>query len=133
MKTQPKKTQPGEIHWTELMTRDPVAAQRYFAAIVGWTTKSVSMGEDLPPYFICELQGRPVAGILDISGDENEDLDAGWTTFVHVEDVDRACARTIEMGGHVLRKPVDIAIAGRIAVVTDPTGPVIGLITPLDD
>ncbi|MEM7507702.1 MAG: VOC family protein [Pseudomonadota bacterium] len=126
------KTQPGEIHWCELMTRDPKAAESYFAAVAGWQSRAIAMGEQTSPYLLCEANGHPVAGIMDISDAENDDLDAGWTTFVHVEDVDRVCARTIELGGHVVRKPTDIDLAGRVAVVTDPTGARIGLITPND-
>lgn len=57
-------------------------------------------------------------------------LDPGWTIFLHVEDVDAACAQTIEHGGHVLREPVLVDRTGRIAIVTDPTCTVLGLITP---
>ncbi|MEL6479066.1 MAG: VOC family protein [Pseudomonadota bacterium] len=123
-------TQHGDVHWSELLTRDTGAARRYFTDLCGWRIQDVPMAEDRPPYLLCEAHGRPVAGIMDMNAPEFEGMEPCWTTFLHVEDVDAACARTIELGGHVLREPFGVEMAGRIAIVTDPTGAVVGLITP---
>ena len=126
-------TQHGDIHWSELLTRDTGKARAYFAEIAGWQVNEVPMAPDQPPYLLCEAHGRPVAGIMDMNRPEFEGMPPNWTTFIHIDDVDQACARTIEMGGHVLREPFDVAQAGRIAIISDPTGGVVGLITPNEE
>ncbi|MEM6932621.1 MAG: VOC family protein [Pseudomonadota bacterium] len=123
-------TKHGEIHWSELMTRDTAAAKAYFEKIAGWTVDEMPMGDEEPPYLVCSANGAPVAGIMDMNAPEFDGMQPNWTTFIHVDDVDKACAQTEADGGTIVRPPFDVAMAGRIAVVADPTGGIVALITP---
>ncbi|MEM1277335.1 MAG: VOC family protein [Pseudomonadota bacterium] len=123
-------TQQGDIHWSELMTRDPAGARAYFEEIVGWSVEEVPMGDGEPPYMVCSANGKPVAGIMDINAPDFDGISPHWDTYIHVDDVDAACAKTLEIGGQVIRQPFDVEMAGRIAIVADPTGSVVGLISP---
>jgi hypothetical protein len=49
---------------------------------------------------------------------------------VYVDDVDAAAAKVAGAGGAVLQDCFDVPNVGRIAVVQDPGGAVIGLMTP---
>lgn len=126
-------TKHGDIHWSELLTRDTAKARAYFEEIAGWSIEEAPMGEGEPPYLICSANGEMVAGIMDMNGPEFEGFPSNWTTYIHTDDVDAACAKTTEMGGQVMREPFDVPMAGRIAIVSDPAGGVVGLITPNDD
>lgn len=119
----------GGIHWSELMTRDPDAAQRFFESVVGWTVSAVPMPGGAP-YRLCMVGGQPVAGIFDCTGPEFEGIPANWTTYIAVDDVDAACERTTAGGGRIQRPCFDVPGVGRIAIIADPTGAVVGLITP---
>ena len=55
----------------------------------------------------------------------------GWIGYVAVDDVDASAGRFAAAGGAVHKAPADIPEVGRIAVVADPQGAVIALITPL--
>jgi predicted enzyme related to lactoylglutathione lyase len=61
-------------------------------------------------------------------------LDAGdvateesyWITFIEVDDIDRRYARALELGATEIRGPHDVPNVGRVAVLRDPTGAVVG-------
>ncbi len=119
----------GEIHWTELMTRQPAKAAAFFEQVLGWTVTPMPM-PDGPDYRVCMVGDRPAAGIFDITRPQFEGTGDGWVSYIHVEDVDAACARVEAEGGSVRQAPFDVPEVGRIAMIADPTGVVIGFITP---
>src|SRR6201999_797810 len=53
-----------------------------------------------------------------------------WTGYVFVDDCDAAAAKTTALGGSVMRPPADIPDVGRFAIIADPHGAVIGIMTP---
>jgi len=119
----------GEVHWTELMTRQPDRARSFFAGVLGWTVEAMPM-PDGPDYLVCMAGGKPVAGILDISRPQFEGVPDSWMSYIRVDDLDAACARVEAEGGTVRRPPVEVAGVGRIAVIADPTGVAVGFIHP---
>lgn len=122
-------TQPGEVHWSELMTRDPAAARAFFETVAGWTIEEFPMGEG-PPYSVCMAGGKPVAGILGMAAMDGADMPPQWMTYIHVADVDAACEQAVAAGGKVCKPCFDVPQVGRIAMIQDPTGAEVGIITP---
>ena len=121
----------GAVWWTELMTRDPDGAREYYGKICGWDWDSMPMGATT--YYMGKKDGAPIVGIMDISqGPEFEGVPPTWFSYFAVDDVDEACAATAAAGGKVMRAPWDVPGIGRIAIVEDPTGAAIGLMTPAD-
>ena len=121
----------GTVHWTELMTRDVQAAKRYYQELCGWTFTEVPMGPGNPDYVLGMNGERPVVGIVDL----NESSDDGttepfWMSYLAVDDVDAAVEQTIAAGGTLKREPFEVPETGRIAIVADPTGAILGLMTP---
>ena len=51
-----------------------------------------------------------------------------WTAYVTVDDVDARTARVADAGGTVHAGPMDIPTVGRMAIIQDPTGGIIGII-----
>jgi predicted enzyme related to lactoylglutathione lyase len=51
-------------------------------------------------------------------------------TYLSVGDIDQAEVETSRSGGEIMRPPVKIPGVGKLAVVTDATGAMIGLIEP---
>lgn len=119
----------GLIWWSELMTRDPARARDYYAALTGWTF--TAMPTSGGTYEVANREGRPVAGIMDISGLPGmEAVPAHWFTYIAVADVDAAVAATRAAGGQVIKDVFDVPEVGRIAIITDPTGAALGIMTP---
>ncbi len=121
----------GAVFWTELMTWDVEGAKRFYEKICGWTFTSVPMGPGNPDYVLGMKGERPIVGMIDMN--ESSDDDAAepfWMSYFAVDDVDAAVDETIASGGTLKRKPFEVPGTGRIAIVTDPTGAVFGIMTP---
>jgi len=119
----------GKFFWYELMTSDRPAAQAFYAEVVGWTLSP--FGDPADPYMIVEAGGRGVGGIMTIPQEAcAQGLQPCWVGYVHVGDVDAACAKLTEAGGKVHRPPEAIPTVGRFAVVADPQGAMFNLMQP---
>ncbi|MGE7368496.1 VOC family protein [Neorhizobium sp. NPDC001467] len=124
----------GRFIWTELMTADLEAAGAFYSAVIGWNVKSVAM-PDLPAYFLFEIgEGDDCAGIggmMNFPPELDGKLPPNWSGYVAVDDVDQTCRDYVDHGGRVQRQPEDIPGIGRFAVVADPHGAVLCIMTPL--
>lgn len=119
----------GRVWWSELWTRDPGAARDYYGNLLGWTFAEMPTGDG--PYVVASRNGEMAAGIMDVTGMPGmDDTPPHWFTYLAVDDVDAAVALTKAAGGQVLRDPWDVPGVGRIAIVTDPTGAPVGIMTP---
>ena len=73
---------------------------------------------------------RPVAGLMAKPPEGPASIaPTAWTSYVTVDDVDARTARVAAAGGVVLAGPMDIPTVGRMSIIQDPTGGVIGIIT----
>jgi predicted enzyme related to lactoylglutathione lyase len=89
----------------------------------GWTYREQT--REGRPYLIAELDGKPVAGLLDVH--DLKDADPQWVSFVSVPDVDAVAEQVRAAGGKVLVAPRAVKVGGRAAVVSDPQGAALGL------
>jgi len=120
----------GLVWWSELMTRDVPAAVDYYKSICGWEFDEMSMAEG-GKYHVGKQDGRPVAGIMDMTPMKHLDgVPPHWFTYISVDDVNAATAETKARGGEVMREPFDVPEVGQIAIMKDPGGAAVGLITP---
>ncbi|MGE0419912.1 MAG: VOC family protein [Acetobacteraceae bacterium] len=119
----------GTFYWNELMTPDTEAAKRFFADTIGWTYQGMPMPEGT--YWLAQIDGKPVGGIMAMQGVVPDGTPPHWVSYLAVDDVDARIARLSAAGGTVCRSPFDVPGVGRIAIVADPTGAVMGWITPV--
>jgi predicted enzyme related to lactoylglutathione lyase len=70
------------------------------------------------------LGGHNVAGVAPTAGPEAPPV---WSTYVDVASVDDTLATATAAGGTVIAEAMDVPGAGRLAVLADPEGAVIGL------
>ena len=114
------------------MTRDVEAAKAYYEGICGWVFETMPMGE-MGDYHLGMRDGKPVVGMMDMTPmDHLKDVPEHWFTYLAVDDVDKAVEQTAAAGGRVMRPAWDAPGVGRIAIVSDPTGAALGLITPAE-
>jgi predicted enzyme related to lactoylglutathione lyase len=76
---------------------------------------------------MCSVEGLNVAGIGPLMA---EGQPPAWTTYVNVADATATAASVATAGGTVLAGPMDVMDKGRLALVADPTGAVLGLWQP---
>ena len=123
----------GKVWWNELNTRDVEGAKAYYAATLGWSFDTMPMPETGGDYTVAKMGDQMVGGMFDITGMPGMDeVPPHWFTYFAVDDVDAAAAATEAAGGSIQRPSFDVEGVGRIAIVQDPTGAMLGLMTPSD-
>ena len=128
----------GHVWWTELMRRDIDKAAQFYGEVMGWTAEKVSKTDpDRPPlpgersYTVFRNGDETVCGVFKMDGPEFAGVPDYWFTYLSVADVDKACEHVVATGGRVLRPVYDVPYVGRIAVIEDPDGAVVGIGTPV--
>jgi predicted enzyme related to lactoylglutathione lyase len=54
----------------------------------------------------------------------------GWLPYVATDDVDASLEQATGLGATAVTQPMDIPSVGRMAIIADPTGAVVGLYKP---
>lgn len=115
----------GSINWTELWTSDMKAAQAHYADLLHWVY------EDMPgsggTYKLAKLGDETICGLF-----EWQDAQSNrWFTHFTVDDVDEAVAANVAGGGMTIKPAFDIPTVGRVAIMADVTGTMVGVIAPV--
>jgi predicted enzyme related to lactoylglutathione lyase len=113
----------GTPCWVDLGVCDIGRARAFYGGLFGW---DIPEG---PPeaggYSLCEVDGRPVAGIGPKIGPA--EMPAAWTTYLASDDADETVSKIKAAGGQVVTEPMDVMDVGRMAVAADPGGAVFGV------
>lgn len=118
----------GSIHWSELISSDVEGSKAFFAAQAGWTFDGMDMPDG--KYWVAMSGGAPTAGIMSVDMLGDQSASAHWMTYIAVDDIDSVVAQTEAKGGKVVRPAFDVPGVGRIAMVQDPGGALVGMMTP---
>ena len=117
------------FYWNELITEEVDEAKKFYTAVLGWTLEEMKMPSG-GSYTVAKMNGKPVGGIVNSADVEGgDDMPSHWMSYIHVADVDAAVAKVAKAGGEVLKPCFDVPGVGRIAIVEDPTGAIIGIMT----
>jgi len=119
----------GSFVWNELYTRDVEAAKAFYAATSGWAFEGMPMPHQNRTYWMARADGKPVAGILDMRGIVPDDVPPHWLGYLEVDDINRRVAGIEQHGGSVVRQPFDVPGFGRIAIMVDAAGALMGWVT----
>jgi uncharacterized protein len=118
--------EPGTFCWIELSTTDRDDAKRFYGELFAWGFEE----SEVPGggvYTMARIDGDAVAGI---TAQPEQQRSAGvppnWFSYVAAESADDAAARATELGGVAHAGPFDVGAAGRMAVLGDPTGAMLG-------
>lgn len=111
----------GDFVWYELMTPDAEAAAAFYGAVIGWTC---APGADPGVgYREWRMDGVPVGGLLPLTDDmRSGGAHPAWLGYVHVDDLDARLDRLIAAGATCCVGPRDIPGVGRFALIRDPQG-----------
>ena len=119
--------------WFELNTHQPEKAMSFYAKTLGWEFEST----DLPQggaYWLARHNDQPVGGVFDlgeISQDDEDDdqsIPSHWMTYMQVTDISKAESLARVAGGEVTRPAHFLAGIGKLSVITDSNGALVGLI-----
>jgi uncharacterized protein len=118
----------GAMCWNELMTPDIAAAGRFYGATFGWTADLVDTSAD-SSYSIFKAGTTQVGGMM-ARPPQMKDIPPHWLTYFAVTDCDGTAKKVGDLGGKILKPPMDIPTIGRFAVCQDPQGAVFAIFTP---
>jgi uncharacterized protein len=117
------------FYWNELVTEEVDEAKKFYTTVLGWTLEEMPMPSG-GKYTVAKMGGKPVGGIMssaDIEG--GDELPSHWMSYIHVADVDAVVAKVAKAGGEIAKPCFDVPGVGRIAIIEDPTGAMIGIMT----
>lgn len=120
----------GIFNWVDLSTTDQEGAKAFYGGLFGWEAEDMPtpMG---PVYTMFRIEGKNVAG----GGAMQPDMTAQgippfWMSYVKYSDVDSVVAKVADAGGTVMMPAMDVMDEGRMALIQDPTGAVVGIWQP---
>jgi len=113
----------GTPCWVDLSADDVVRATAFYGGLFGWDTQVG--GPETGGYVMCEVGGRPVAGIGPKMGPP--EAPTAWTTYLATQDADATAGAITSAGGQLLAEPFDVMDVGRMCVAADPAGAVFGV------
>lgn len=120
---------PGTPCWVDLMAPDQQAALDFYRDLFGWQGEKGS--PETGGYAVCSMNGRPVAGIMTPMNPDGSRPDPAppcvWTTYLATADVDATEKAAKANGGTVVMPGMNVLQLGRMGVISDPTGAVVGL------
>lgn len=118
---------PGTFCWADLAATDAAGARAFYGGLFGWEAEDVAGGEG-GAYTMLKLDGDEVCGMYGLEAERRgAGVPAHWFCYVAVEDADEAADRAGELGGSVVGEPRAAADMGRMAVIEDPVGAVVGV------
>ena len=124
----------GAFIWYELITPDPDAAKRFYEQVItGWTIDQTgeTFPNDIEYRMIRRADGKEEGGVLRLTPTMSDHGGRpAWLGYVAVDDVDAAIAKVVADGGTETMPATDMAGVGRIAMVSDPWGAPLYLMTP---
>lgn len=118
----------GSFHWNELNTNDLKTAKKFYKATLGWTYDKMKMPGGV--YTIIKSGEKMVGGMFDTAGTDMAKLPEHWMSYIAVDDVDKRIVKAKKAGAKVIRPPFDVPGTGRIAIIKQPGGGVVGWMTP---
>ena len=126
---------PGKVIWRDLLTHDPDGSQKFYEALFGWEFESIGnsagLGSD-SSYKLIRHNGRLIGGMIDTMALNNRDDISQWVVLMSVEDIDAGVVKVTAAGGEVVTPPTDLQSRGRLAIVRDAEGALLGLLQTRD-
>jgi len=118
----------GTMGWAELSSRDIDKAKGFYGQVFGWAAETSPMGEGQPDYTTFMSGDEGILGGIEMVPTVPAEVPSYWMVYFKVSDVDAAFTTAIELGATEVAAPSPMP-GGRFAIVTDPQGAMLGLMT----
>lgn len=115
----------GAIHWVELHSTDIDGDLAWLNATFGVTSQTMQMPDG--PYHLLFSGETQVGGAVT---QKNPGAPSMWLPWIRQDDVDGTVARVEQNGGKTLVPLFDVEGIGRMSIIADPVGGVVGVIRP---
>jgi hypothetical protein len=119
----------GKFVWNELNTQNLASAKTFLGATLGWSFDPMPIPDGT--YWVIKNGEDRVGGIFDMSGDAHrKGVPEHWLSYIAVDDIDARYRKALAAGAREGRAPFDVPNVGRIAILSQPGGAMVGWITP---
>jgi predicted enzyme related to lactoylglutathione lyase len=118
--------EPGDWIWIQLFSHDAQKAAGFYRNIGGYEVMENTATNRLSDYILTS-EGFARATIRTISK-QYQQVPANWLPFVRVNHVAESVAKAKQLGGTALVEPSPGLFDGKVAVIADPTGGLIGIL-----
>jgi uncharacterized protein len=107
----------------ELNTTDVAKAKSFYGSLLGWKLSDMDMGGGFN-YTVVDVGEGTGGGMMQqmIPG-----APSAWLPYILVDDVAGATAKAKGLGASVMKDKTEVPGMGWFAILTDPTGAVVGL------
>ncbi len=116
----------GSFCWTEIASTDAANCKEFYTNVFGWQFQDSKATDGAFAYHEFSTGGDyPAGGLYEISPEicgEGELPPPHLLTYIAVDDVDENAKFAVELGGTIIKAPMDIPNTGRMAIIQDPTG-----------
>ena len=119
----------GRFYWNELITRDVEQAKAFYHDTLGWEFEPMPM-ESGATYWLVPGDPLPLCGMYQMADDEFDSAGDHWMAYIAVDDIDKRIEKALAGGATMTREPFDVPGTGRIAMLREPGGAMIGWMTP---
>lgn len=126
---QPQCPKFGHFSWNELITNDPKASGDFYGKLFGWQTVPFTPAgtpAGCPPYLVFKTDPNDM-GAGGMMQAPEPGIPTHWLPYVVVENADESLAKAASLGAKVLLPVMAVGEVGRVAVIQDPQGAVLGL------
>jgi predicted enzyme related to lactoylglutathione lyase len=126
---------PGKIIWRDLLTHDLEGSKEFYGSLFGWEFEAVGsesgFGSD-SAYTLIRHEGDLIGGMIDTVAMNGKDDISQWVVVMSVGDINKSAAAFAASGGEIVTPPTDLRRRGRLAVVRDAEGALLGLLQTKD-
>jgi predicted enzyme related to lactoylglutathione lyase len=119
----------GSFWWNELMAHDSERARNFYAQTIGWEFEPMPMPEG-GTYWIAKLGDKMIGGIFELREECHDQMPEIWMPYLAVDDVEARVEKARAAGATLMRPLFDVPNIGRIAMLREPGGAMVGWITP---
>jgi predicted enzyme related to lactoylglutathione lyase len=119
----PPQPAPGAFCWETLATPDPDGAIAFYREAIGWEAAPSPAGRDSKVF---TAGGQPVADIQRAA----PGMRSAWMPYVLVERLGPLRDEAVRLGAEVVQHEIEVPNVGKVAVLADPEGAILGLFEP---
>ncbi len=117
----------GQWHWAEYYSPDLAETERFYTTVLGWTTETMPMPDGSTYTIFKDAGGAQRGGAMKRPMDQIPPM---WLNYLHVDDCEATLKSAVEGGSESIMGPMTMPGVGTFAQFKDPSGAVIGIITP---
>jgi len=118
--------EPGEWIWTSLITSDPDTDAAFYQALFDYEVFELPASEGAQ-HLMLASDNHARASVNSLPA-KRPNVHPHWLNYVRVEDTVKMTEKVVALGGRVLVEPRIDRHGGKVAVVTDPSGALFGLL-----